>query len=148
VNSAPPVRTQPAPIAAAKAPVVRREVAVDLKAPKPKTAALRSGPTVAPPAMVGSLNLGEAAAASQLLTAGAAGPAPPVSQLQPPEIISSPAAVYPSNARIMRVQGVVILDALVDETGKVIETKVISGPAALAVAAQDSVRTWKYKPAR
>jgi general secretion pathway protein A len=69
-------------------------------------------------------------------------------QLQPPQLISSTPPVYPASARARGVQGVVILDALVDETGKVVDTTVISGPMQLRTAAQEALRIWKYQPAR
>jgi len=68
--------------------------------------------------------------------------------LQPPKLVDSPPPAYPSLARMKKVQGVVVIDALVDETGKVTEMKVISGSALLLTAAMDAVRTWKYQPAR
>jgi TonB family protein len=63
-------------------------------------------------------------------------------------LISSTPPVYPAAARAQRVQGVVILDALVDETGKVAETTVISGPLSLQSAAKEALQSWKYEPAR
>jgi protein TonB len=69
-------------------------------------------------------------------------------QLQQPKLISSVAAMYPAVAKSDQVQGDVAVDVLVDETGKVSETKVISGPPVLQHAAMDSVRHWKYEPAR
>ena len=79
-------------------------------------------------------------------------PVPPVTRaggrLQPPKLISSPAPAYPPRARLDEVQGVVVIDALVDENGKVTEMKVLSGPASLTQAAMAALRTWKYEPAR
>ena len=49
---------------------------------------------------------------------------------------------------MQHIQGTVVLDALVDENGKVVETEVIAGPQPLVPAAQDAVRNWKYKPAQ
>ncbi|PYU28512.1 MAG: hypothetical protein DMG31_19980 [Acidobacteria bacterium] len=76
-------------------------------------------------------------------------PAAPVKggQLQQPKLLSSVAAAYPPFARAQRVQGEVTIDALIDATGKVAETKVISGNALLQKAAVDSLRLWKYQPA-
>ena len=69
-------------------------------------------------------------------------------QLEKPRLLSSPAPTYPQRARQADVEGVVVIDAFVDETGKVIDMKVISGPAMLVHAALDALRTWKYEPAR
>jgi len=49
---------------------------------------------------------------------------------------------------LQRVQGDVIVDALVDERGRVTEAKAISGPPILRQAAINTVRQWKYEPAR
>ncbi len=68
--------------------------------------------------------------------------------LQKPRLLSSPAPIYPQRARLGNVQGVVVIDAFVDETGKVTEMKIVSGPPLLIQAALDALRTWKYDPAR
>jgi TonB family protein len=67
--------------------------------------------------------------------------------LQPPKLVSSPAPAYPSLARMEKLQGVVVIDALVDATGRVTDMKVISGPAGLLPAAMAALHTWKYEPA-
>jgi protein TonB len=41
----------------------------------------------------------------------------------------------------------VVIDALIDATGRVSTMKVISGPALLHQSAMDAVRQWKYQPA-
>ena len=41
-----------------------------------------------------------------------------------------------------------MVDALIDVTGNVKTTKVLSGPAMLQQAAIETVRQWKYEPAR
>jgi protein TonB len=51
-------------------------------------------------------------------------------------------------ARTEKMEGVVVIDALVDDTGKVTDMKVISGFPRLTQAAMDALRTWKYEPAR
>jgi protein TonB len=156
-NDAPETRIQPPPVSRAHAPAVRHNVPIEqLKTPKARTAAVRMDSSEAPPAMMGTLNLSDAGTANPLLAAAAAGPAPPPvssgptvgGQLQPPQILNSTAPVYPQMARMQKVQGVVTLDALVDETGKVAEATVIAGPQPLVRAAQESVRNWKYKPAQ
>jgi len=67
--------------------------------------------------------------------------------LRPPKLVSSPAPAYPSLARMEKLQGVVVIDALVDATGRVTDMKVISGPAGLLPAAMAALHTWKYEPA-
>ncbi len=69
-------------------------------------------------------------------------------QLQQPKLISAPPASYPPMALRARLQGVVVIDALVDTSGKVTAMKVISGLADLQQAAMEAVHNWKYEPAQ
>jgi protein TonB len=69
-------------------------------------------------------------------------------KLQEPKLLSSVAAVYPPLARTQHLQGDVTIDALIDATGKVSATTVISGNALLQKPAVDSLRLWKYQPAQ
>jgi TonB family protein len=54
--------------------------------------------------------------------------------------------VYPPNAKSMRLEGVVEMEALIDKEGKITNLKVVKGQAVLAHAAVDAVRQWRYKP--
>ena len=54
--------------------------------------------------------------------------------------------VYPPLAKQARIQGVVILEAVIGKDGSVNEIKVISGHPLLQQAAIDAVSQWKYKP--
>ena len=63
------------------------------------------------------------------------------------EIVSQPVKPgYPMLARQMRVQGSVILQALIGRDGAIQNLQVLSGPSILANAAQEAVRQWKFKP--
>ena len=53
---------------------------------------------------------------------------------------------YPLLARQMKVQGSVILQALISKDGVIQNLRVVSGPHILAAAAQDAVRQWHFKP--
>ncbi len=65
-----------------------------------------------------------------------------------PEKISGVAPVYTETARRARVTGTVVLEAIIDEQGNVVNTKVLRGlPMGLDQAAVDAVQTWKFKPA-
>jgi TonB family protein len=57
-----------------------------------------------------------------------------------------PSPVYPSVARSMRMTGIVKVEVVVDEEGKVSEVQNTDGPTMLQAAAQDAVRKWKFKP--
>jgi protein TonB len=153
-------RTEPPsrPDASAPLPEARRNTLAigKLKAPAPRTLPSTPLAAEAPPMVVGAaVDLGIAGTESPLLAGAGADLAPPPGsrlaiggQLQPPRLLSSAPPIYPANARRQRVQGEVVLDALLDETGKVAKMTVISGPVALQSAAQDAVRKWKYAPAR
>lgn len=81
-------------------------------------------------------------------------PAPPAAQgpvggmVQQPRLLRSAPLVYPQLAKLSRVSGDVVVDALIDTAGKVSTVKVISGPVLLQQAATDTVHQWKYEPAR
>jgi protein TonB len=53
---------------------------------------------------------------------------------------------YPLLARQMKVQGSVILQALIGRDGIIQNLRVVSGPHILASAAEDAVRQWHFKP--
>ena len=54
--------------------------------------------------------------------------------------------VYPEQARQMRVQGPVQLQATINRDGNISNVKVVTGNAQLARAAVEAVKQWKYKP--
>jgi TonB family protein len=53
---------------------------------------------------------------------------------------------YPDDARQARIQGTVVLKALIDANGNVEELTLVSGHPLLAPAALEAVKQWKYKP--
>jgi periplasmic protein TonB len=53
---------------------------------------------------------------------------------------------YPAMARESRVEGDVLLSAVIDKDGAVSDVRAISGPALLIPAALQAVRQWRYKP--
>ena len=53
---------------------------------------------------------------------------------------------YPMLARQMKVQGSVILQALISRDGAIQDLHVMSGPPILAGAAREAVRQWRFKP--
>ena len=53
---------------------------------------------------------------------------------------------YPAQARQMRVEGKVELQANISKTGSITAVKQLSGDGILGRAAIDAVRQWKYKP--
>jgi protein TonB len=63
------------------------------------------------------------------------------------KLISSTPPIYPSLARNQHISGNVLVDALIDASGRVTTMKVVSGPALLHQAAMDALKQWKYRPA-
>jgi len=53
---------------------------------------------------------------------------------------------YPLLAQRARVEGSVVLQALIGADGTIQDLRVLSGPAILAPAAQQAVRQWRFKP--
>jgi len=53
---------------------------------------------------------------------------------------------YPMLARQMKVQGSVILQAMIGRDGIIQNLRLVSGPHILASAAEDAVRQWHFKP--
>lgn len=56
--------------------------------------------------------------------------------------------IYPAIALAARVEGIVILEATLDETGAVRDVKVLKSVALLDAAAKDAVLQWRYSPTR
>ena len=67
-------------------------------------------------------------------------------RVKEPELLVSSAPIFPVMARQAQVEGQVVIDAVIDTTGKLTNMTVVSGPALLQQAAIDSLRTWKYQP--
>ncbi len=55
---------------------------------------------------------------------------------------------YPEQAKKARIQGTVVLNAVIDKHGKIDKLRVVSGPAALQQSSLDAIRKWTYKPYR
>ena len=55
-------------------------------------------------------------------------------------------ASYPLLGRQMKVQGSVLLEALIGADGIIRDLRVLSGPAILASAAREAARRWQFKP--
>lgn len=54
--------------------------------------------------------------------------------------------VYPKQARVHKLQGTVVLEAIVNKQGKVDSLQLVSGDPVLAAAAAGAVKLWRYKP--
>jgi TonB family protein len=57
------------------------------------------------------------------------------------------APLYPDLARHLRIEGTVVVEAVVDPTGKVTDVKAVTGSKVLSYAAEEAVRKWIFVPA-
>ncbi len=64
------------------------------------------------------------------------------------EALSLPKPTYPSIAKQLRIQGMVSVQILIDEAGKVISAKVVSGNPSLATAARQAAMEARFSPTR
>ena len=68
--------------------------------------------------------------------------------VKPPAKIVYPSPQYTEIARKARIQGVVIVEAIIDKKGDVTNVKILKGlPMGLDLAAVDAIKRWKFKPA-
>lgn len=56
--------------------------------------------------------------------------------------------IYPEIARVARVEGTVVVEAIISRTGTIESLHVVSGPAMLRAAALDAIRAARYQPYR
>jgi protein TonB len=68
------------------------------------------------------------------------------SGMKEPALIYAPPVVYPPVARMAHISGTVVIEAIIDDRGNVIQVKAISGPALLMNAALKAVSERKYRP--
>jgi len=70
------------------------------------------------------------------------------SQVTPPRRLSGPAPSYPEDARKERIEGVVILQAVIAKDGSVAQTRVLrSLSPSLDRASEEAIRKWTFAPA-
>ena len=89
---------------------------------------------------------------SVVIPRGPAGPAIGPMQISgnvlAPKRVFSPDPHYPEEARHARVQGVVILQTIINKLGNVTDVKVLKGlPSGLTEAAVEAVSKWRFEPA-
>jgi outer membrane biosynthesis protein TonB len=68
--------------------------------------------------------------------------------IEPAIVLSQPQPTLPPWAKDMEVDGVVKIDALIDEKGNVADTRVLSGPRGLQREAERALGLWVFEPAR
>jgi protein TonB len=63
------------------------------------------------------------------------------------DILSRPVQPnYPLLAKEMKVQGAVVLEALIGRDGNIQDLHVLSGPTILSTAAREAVKQWRFRP--
>jgi protein TonB len=67
-------------------------------------------------------------------------------EVKAPRIISRVEPVYPILAKQARVSGDVVIEAVIDTQGNVVEMHAVAGPPLLIPAAIEALRHWKYEP--
>lgn len=85
--------------------------------------------------------------------ANIAPPPPPVKRivrvggdLKPPRQVYAPQPEYPVIAKQAHVEGTVVIDAVIDERGNVVQARALTGPPLLIPSALQAVVQWKYQP--
>jgi protein TonB len=110
-------------------------VRVDLQPRTPFTPVpASSSPASAPPSAADSTGVADATGRVHI-SPGAA------------EILSRPVEPnYPLLAKQMKVQGAVVLEALIGRDGNIQDLHVLSGPTILSAAAREAVKQWRFRP--
>lgn len=133
----------------------------------PNAAPLHSPDTIAPenplppapgiPQVPGGLPVGSGYAVGPITGTGPAilakppeperrAPVRPGGKIGFPKRMSFVAPVYPAIAQAARVEGTVILEAIIDETGAVTDLRVLRSVPLLDAAAKEAVLKWRYSP--
>jgi protein TonB len=69
-----------------------------------------------------------------------------ISQISQGDLLRKVLPAYPALARVARVQGVVLLQAVISKQGSIENLKVLAGHPLLVPAAIEAVRQWRYRP--
>jgi TonB family protein len=92
---------------------------------------------------------GEIAPYIFLIVQPAAGKGADVAGVLPPEKVQAPIPAYPESAKKEKVMGVVVLEAVIDENGRVASIEVLDSPdSRLSEAASSALHQWQFTPAR
>jgi protein TonB len=67
-------------------------------------------------------------------------------QVKRPRLVFGPDPVYPLLARHAKISGTVVIEAVIDTQGNVVDMHPASGNPLLLIAAMAALRQWKYEP--
>jgi periplasmic protein TonB len=143
-SSVPPTTVSRAVLPPLEVEVIAGDQRMPLQPPKPETVKVDTSQGVQ-----GRVSRGTVAAEVAAGSPDVAKPASERVRLSPQaqQVLSKPVVPsYPLLAREMKVQGSVILDAVIGRDGTIQDLHVVSGPAILASAALEAVRQWHFKP--
>jgi protein TonB len=137
-------------------PVIRAQISVPTVIPQ-KIAVAADAPAVAP--TIAGIAGGVPGGTGDVLGGSLAGPPPPPplaekpkgpirisGGMKQPQLLYGPPAVYPQIAWQAHVSGTVLIEAIIDARGDVVQVHAISGPALLLEAAMKAVSERKYAP--
>jgi len=157
----PPPPPPPAPVKVVVKPVARLIQSGKLMQPRaiPKEVAVFKEAEL-PPDVINNTNTGGVfggiPGGNMIAAAGPAAPPPPKptaparikqgGNVTAASIINQTRPLYPPLARQARIQGNVVLHAIIDKDGRVAQLEVISGHPLLVQSALDAVKQWRYKP--
>jgi len=161
---APPAALPPAPPRASNTAAQSNMVGIRLLAPPeiPRTVNMVTE-TIAPPPMLDASAIGisqgpgdpngRGSVLNSIMGLGQVTPPPPpvvrhppVSHMMEGNLILRIQPDYPSLARQARIQGLVVLRAMISRDGAIENLQVLSGHPMLVRAAMDAVRQWRYRP--
>jgi len=144
-TTAPAAKSTAAPTASVPAPAVSAQSA--------NGAAAKNQPSASAPLSTPSTATGNASLVNASATNVPASASPKAADLfEVPEdyaddqVIHRVHPIYPKGARAKKLQGTVVLQAIIDKQGKVDSLQMVSGDPLLAQAAADAVKQWRYKP--
>lgn len=159
---APPPPPPPPPVKAVIKPVARLIQSGNLMQPRaiPKDVAVFKEAEL-PPNVANNSNSNQGGVfggipGQGIMAASASAPPPP--KPAPParikqggdvtaaSIITQTRPAYPPLARQARIQGTVVLHAIIDKEGKVAQMEIVSGHPLLVESALEAVKQWRYKP--
>jgi protein TonB len=107
---------------------------------------VRPGSNVAKVQIPGDSNRASAAATQVASLPANAAERERLSSVSVPELRQTVDTTYPLLGQHARVQGSVVLQAVIGADGVIENLRVLSGPSILATAAQQAVRQWRFKP--
>jgi periplasmic protein TonB len=154
--AAPPTHPAVNPLVAP--PTVPRTIAMFEEQPVPPQLDVAPAGPYVPGAISGPGGNGYVIGATPWETSAPPPPPPAVHPVPQPSMIRlssgvvaakgvyQPKPPYPDLARIARIQGTVVLQAIIGKDGSIQDLKVLSGQPLLNNAALDAVKTWRYQP--